>query len=106
MARHGRSRSFAFPGNPEFFYWPSRTSFFRRKSLANELLASVAHYPRSDTMITIELTIDGKNSPGLMYVNIPVFFGPERLAQFTELAKSFLRAMTLERSPGFQAKIR
>ena len=76
------------------------------KALANELFASVAHYPRSDAMITIELTIDGKNSPRLMYVNITVFFGPERLARFSESTKLFCVAMTLEGSSGLQAKIR
>ena len=57
-------------------------------------------------MIAIKLSIDGKNSAGLMYVNIPVFFGPERLARFSKSAKSDCVAMTLERSSGLQAKIR
>jgi hypothetical protein len=47
-------------------------------------------------MIAIELSIDGKNSPGLMYVNMPVFFGPERLARFSESAKSLCAAMISE----------
>jgi len=41
----------------------------------------------------------------LMYVNIPVFFGPEGLAEFSESAKSLCVAMILERSPGLQGKI-
>jgi hypothetical protein len=57
-------------------------------------------------MIAIELSIDGKNSPRLMYVNMPVFFGPERLARFSGSTKSSCVAMTVERSPGLQAEIR
>jgi hypothetical protein len=46
----------------------------------------------------------GMNSSDLMYVNVPVFFEPERLARFSQLAKSIGIAMTLERSQGLQAK--
>jgi len=90
MARHGRPRSFAFPATPNFFIGRPVRNSDAGKALANNLFASVAHYPRSDAMITIELTIDGKNSPGLMYVNMPAFFGPERLARFSN-RQSFLR---------------
>ena len=79
-----------FLSTPNFFIGPPVRNSDAGKALANKLFASVAHYPRSDAMITIELTIDGKNSPGLMYVNMPVFFGPERLARFSN-RQSFLR---------------
>jgi hypothetical protein len=85
MARHGRL--LAFSGNSEFFIGP-RARFWRQESFSER-----------------NRLINGNDAPDLIYVNVPVYCGPETLARYSRPTKSIDIAMTLQKSPGLQAKM-